>query len=183
MRQSIVQRFFFCVSSCALLGALLVFCVPQLLAFQSSWQPKDQGLNLAGASKDKGYVHLVSATEVTVPAHQLHPVTMKFLINAGMHVNSHTPRSVYLIPTDLKLDAPARMHITDIQFPQGTDFYFHFAPKNALSVYTGEFAVNAQVKAAPGTYPVRGQLHYQACDNEICNPPKTLQFTVQVTAK
>ncbi|HEX4020653.1 MAG TPA: protein-disulfide reductase DsbD domain-containing protein [Acidobacteriaceae bacterium] len=183
MRRSFVQGFLPRVLPGVLLGALLVFCAPQLLAFQSSWQPKDQGLNLAGSAKDKGYVHLVSATEVTVPAGQSHPVTLKFLVNSGLHVNSHTPRSVYLIPTDLKLDTPAGMHITDLQFPQGTDFYFHFAPKNALSVYTGEFAVNARVKAAPGTYPVHGKLHYQACDNEICNPPKTLQFTVLVTAK
>lgn len=169
-----------------LFSALLSLCILPTFALQSQsndWQPKNKGLNLAGSEHDKGSVHLVSATEVAVPAAQFHPVTLKFLINTGMHINSHTPHSVYLIPTNLTLDAPAGMHIAALQFPQGTDYHFQFAPKDAISVYTNEFAVDTRVKAAPGTYTVPGKLHYQACDNQACNPPRTLQFTVQITAK
>jgi DsbC/DsbD-like thiol-disulfide interchange protein len=167
-----------------ILSAVLFFCMPPLLALQSSWQPKDKGLDLTGAPQQgKEWVHLVSATEVVVPAGQAHPLTLKFLINSGLHINSHTPRSAYLVPTTLTLDAPAGMHITAMEFPQGVDYHFHFAPRETLSVYTGEFTVNARAQAAPGTYTVRGKLHYQSCDNQECNPPKTLPFTLQVTAR
>ena len=167
-----------------LFTALLPLCVLPMLALQSGdWQPKDKGLNLAGSRHDKDWVHLVSAAEVTVPSKQSHPIAFQFLIDRGLHINSHTPHSIYLIPTNLTLDAPPGMRIADLQFPQGTDYHFHFAPKDAISVYTGEFAIDTHVKAAPGTYTVPGKLHYQACDNEMCNPPRTLQFTIQVTAK
>jgi hypothetical protein len=55
-----------------------------------------------------------------------------------------------------------------------------------LSVYSGEFAVTADVridKSVPiGTQRIHGEVKFQACDNRQCFPPKTtpLEFDVKV---
>ncbi len=61
-----------------------------------------------------------------------------------------------------------------------------FAGNDKLSVYSGNFAVTAEVRvpksAALGTQRVHGEVRYQACDNRQCFPPKTtpLEFDVKV---
>src|SRR5271168_3083270 len=40
--------------------------------------------------------------QVSIPAGKPSPVDLHFKIGAGLHVNSHTPRSEELIPTTLK---------------------------------------------------------------------------------
>ena len=110
-------------------------------------------------------------------------MTVKFEIQEGLHVNSHTPLSPYLIPTTVTLDAPKGLHLSDITYPQATEYHFEFAPKDTLLVYTGTLPITMQVKAKAGTYTVPGKLKYQACDHQTCNPPKTLLFNLHVTAK
>lgn len=155
-------------------------CSVSLLA-QSAWQPSHQGIGFAQAPA-KQSVQLVSSTELKVPAHKPAQQQLSFLINTGLHINSHTPRSQFLVPTTLTLDAPAGVHIAGMDFPPGVDYHFAFAPKDALSVYTGQFAVLVALHAKPGRYTLHGQLHYQACDNRACNPPKTLPLTLDVVA-
>jgi hypothetical protein len=53
-----------------------------------------------------------------------------------------------------------------------------------LSVYTGVFQIvthfKASAKAAPGAATLTGKLRYQACNNSMCLPPKTLDLSLQV---
>lgn len=111
---------------------------------------------------------------------------LRFRISPGFHINSNTPNSEFLIPTVLKLDAPTDIVVGKINYPDGQDRSFPFAPNEKLSVYSGEFAVRVLVRplhnVVPGKYMFRGQLRYQACDNAACYPPKNLpvQFEVKV---
>jgi Thiol:disulfide interchange protein DsbD, N-terminal len=111
---------------------------------------------------------------------------LRFRIGEGFHVNSNHPTEEYLIPTELKLDAPTDIIIAGITYPPGQMKSFPFAPKEKLSVYTGEFLVSVVVRpldsVLPTEYAVHGTLKYQACDNAACYPPKRLpvDFTVKV---
>jgi len=112
---------------------------------------------------------------------------LRFRISSGFHINSNTPKSEFLIPTVLKLNAPTDIVVGKITYPQGQEMSFPFAPNEKLSVYSGEFAVGVLVRplhnVIPGKYMFRGQLRYQACDNAACYPPKNLpvQFEVKVS--
>jgi hypothetical protein len=75
------------------------------------------------------------------------------------------------------------VEVAQFDYPQGVDYHFQFSPKDALSVYTGEFAVVVRLHARAGHYAVHGQLHYQACDNKACNPPQTLPVQMDITAQ
>jgi len=125
-----------------------------------------------------GVTHLVRGQPGTVE--------LDFRVKQGFHINSNHPNSAYLIPTALKLDAPTDIAIGKIDYPQGRNLSFAFAPDEKLNVYSGDFAVKVTVHplhtAMPGKYNVRGQLRYQACDDRACYPPRNLpvRFEVQV---
>lgn len=114
-------------------------------------------------------------------------VPISFRVISGYHINSNQPKSEYLIPTVLKIDATTDIMIGKIIYPPGQDMSFAFAPDEKLNVYTGDFKVDVSVhplrSVVPGKYAIRGTLKYQACDNAACYPPKQLpvSFDVRVT--
>lgn len=153
---------------------------------QSAWQPAPHGIGF-GAPKSKQWVQMVSSPDVVVkaslPTAASRDVDMRFTIQQGLHINSHTPHSEFLIPTTLTLEKMAGVEIAQVDYPQGVDYHFQFSPKDVLSVYTGEFAVIVRLHARAGHYAMHGQLHYQSCDNKACNPPETLPLQLDVTAR
>jgi hypothetical protein len=123
---------------------------------------------------------------------QLHPgastnVEMDFRVGSNFHINSNQPKSNLLIPTVLKLDAQQPLKVAALHYPPGEEQTFPFSPKEKLSVYSGDFAIDVVLKAAPnaapGSYTVSGELRYQACDKSACYPPKTLPVQFEVTVK
>lgn len=113
-------------------------------------------------------------------------VELHFRVPGGYHINSNTPKSEFLIPTALKLDALTDIVVGKISYPPGRDMAFPFSPNEKLNVYTGDFAVQVVVRplhnVIPGKYMFHGELKYQACDNAACYPPKKLpvQFEIKV---
>jgi hypothetical protein len=64
------------------------------------------------------------------------------------------------------------------------DYSLALQPNYKLSVYTGEFAVRLRVKVkSAGTQTIPATLRYQACDSNACMPPRTLPFTIELTAR
>jgi Disulphide bond corrector protein DsbC len=112
-------------------------------------------------------------------------VNLDFRIGSEFHINSHNPKSELLIPTVLKLTAPDQVTVADVKYPPGQDISFPFSPDEKLSVYSGDFSIDAVLKAPanapPGTYPVTGTLRFQACDHSACYPPKSISVQFQVT--
>lgn len=106
------------------------------------------------------------------------PITLSFRVAPGFHVNSNHPNSELLIPTVLRLDPPTDLTLGNIQYPEGQQLAFAFSPDEKLSVYTGDFTVQATARMIgtmrPGSYRVHGELRYQACDNSACYPPKSV---------
>lgn len=141
-----------------------------------------QGSNNTGVSNPKQYISY-SAEEQVVKARKASVVEMRFHVADGFHVNSHTPKSELLIPTALNLDAADGVKTEAIQYPAGTAYSFSFEPNEKLDVYTGVFTVKVPVVVEAGSHTVNGTLHYQACDNAACYPPKTLPVQLVLTAK
>jgi len=121
---------------------------------------------------------------VTVTRGQGGTATLHFRVAPGYHINSNTPKSEFLIPTALKMDAPTDIALTKVSYPAGKDMSFPFAPDEKLNVYTGDFAITMTVRplhtVQPGKYAIHGDLKYQACDNAACYPPKQLPVEFEV---
>jgi len=142
------------------------------VAAQEEFAPKVPVVKMAPAP----LVTAVQAKPATIP--------LTFNVVNGYHINSNHPKSEFLIPTSLKIDATTDIVIGKVIYPDGQDQSFAFAPDEKLNVYTGDFTVGVVVhplrSVEPGKYIVRGTLKYQACDNTACYPPKNLPVSFDV---
>jgi DsbC/DsbD-like thiol-disulfide interchange protein len=136
----------------------------------------------APAPKQKSYVEYVAEGQV-VKAGVRSVLDLRFHIVDGFHVNSHTPRSDFLIPTKIVLQPAAGVSAEVAEYPAGSDYSFSFDPTNKLSVYARDFTVKVPVVAVAGAHTISGSLHYQACDHAACYPPRSLPVRVIFTAK
>src|ERR1700685_1693683 len=126
--------------------------------------------------------------QVSVPAGKPSPVILHFRVAHGLHINSHTPSDKCLIPTDFSIPDGAGPDGTGVRlyaanYPPGTIISLAFDPSTKLSVYTGEFAIQARIEATPGNHLIQAKLHYQACDQNQCMPPKTIDVPIDVVGK
>lgn len=96
-------------------------------------------------------------------------------VRNGYHVNSNKPSEDYLIPLTLQWGA-GQLTSTAVTYPPPTMEKYAFSPA-PIAVYTSDFTITAKFKAlgAPGTGTVSGKLRYQACTNNMCLPPKTVE--------
>ena len=75
------------------------------------------------------------------------------------------------------------MRLDGAVYPAGADMTLPIDTKTKLSVYTGEFAIQVRIAPAPGNHLVEAKLHYQACDQNQCLPPKTITVPIDVIGK
>jgi hypothetical protein len=132
----------------------------------------------------KPVVSMAPAPVITITQGKASPVPLSFRVARGYHINSNKPKSEFLIPTALKIGATTDIVIGGIDYPDGRELSFAFAPDEKLDVYTGDFQVDVTVRplrsVPPGKYMLRGTLKYQACDNAACYPPKQLPVSFEV---
>lgn len=134
------------------------------------------------APRSKQYISYI-AEEQAVKAGKKSTIEVRFQVADGYHTNSHTPKSELLIPTNLTLKPAAGVTAAAPEYPAGTEYSFAFQPDEKLDVYTKSFTVKVPVVATAGSHTVDGTLHYQACDNAACYPPKNLPVSIIITAK
>jgi hypothetical protein len=129
-------------------------------------------------------VKMAPAPVISVVQGKPATVPLSFRVASGYHINSNKPKSEFLIPTVLKVEATTDIIIGKTTYPDGQDMSFAFAPDEKLNVYTGDFNVDVLVRplhsVTAGKYVVRGTLKYQACDNSACYPPKQLPISFDV---
>jgi hypothetical protein len=121
--------------------------------------------------------------QVTVAAGKPSPVALHFRIAQGLHINSHKPNDDFLIPTIFSIPADSTARLEAANYPPGAEIALPIDPKTKLSVYTGDFVIEARIVAAPGNHLVEGKLRYQACDRNQCMPPKTITVPIDVIGK
>ncbi len=134
------------------------------------------------APATKSYV-LYLAEDQDVHAGKRTVLDLHFRVVSGFHVNSHTPSSALLIPTELVLKPAAGVEAEAPAYPAGKSYSFSFDPSTKLSVYTGDFVVKLPVVAQAGARMIHATLHYQACDRAACYPPRDLPVEVIFTAR
>jgi thiol:disulfide interchange protein DsbD len=106
-------------------------------------------------------------------------------IKAGWHVNSHTPKEDFLIPTEVKVKPAPGLAFSAVAYPKHRETKFSFSDQS-LAVYEGKaiFLVPGTVdaKAAPGPRTLSAVISYQPCNDNQCLPPTelTASLTIEV---
>ncbi len=124
--------------------------------------------------------------KVTVPATGTADASVSLQLRDGFHVNSNTPSDEYFIPLRLTWN-PGPVEAVSVTFPKPKMEKLAFSDK-PVSIFSGDFEVVTRFKAAPGASlgqnVVTGKLRFQACNDRMCLPPKTIDLSlpVEVTA-
>jgi thiol:disulfide interchange protein DsbD len=107
-------------------------------------------------------------------------------IAGGYHVNANPPSFPYLIATQLDLTPAAGISVDFITYPNALTKKFSFA-EQPLAVYEGETDLKVRLSAAktstPGEHNLSAKLRVQACDDQVCYAPGTMDLTLPVTVK
>ena len=102
--------------------------------------------------------------------------TVVMEIPSGYHVNSSRPLEKFLIPTQLKVEAPRGITIGVVTYPRAALRQFKFS-KNRVSVYEGRatmrFDVRVPANFSSGTTELKAHLRFQSCNDEVCFPPQS----------
>ena len=143
------------------------------------------GMLLAGSTL--GFAQTIVLTvvphdRVTAKAGSNAEVKLQVQLRPGYHANSNTPSDEYLIPMRLTWN-PGPLETAEVVYPKGQMEKYSFS-ETPLSVYTGDFQILTRFKiaasAAPGPATVAGKLRYQACNDRMCLPPKTVDVSLPV---
>lgn len=105
-------------------------------------------------------------------------------IAAGWHVNANPPSPDYLIPTTVTLRGAAGLTPGRTTYPAGAPVKLAF-DENPLSVYSGQVTARVALEAAKsatnGARTIAGSVRFQSCNDEVCLPPASVPFTLEVT--
>ena len=108
---------------------------------------------------------------------------LKIYIDPGFHVNSDHPKNEFLIPLKLTWTG-GPFETKHITYPVPEEVT---VGSEQLSVFTGAFVVKSELSVSPQANPglsmLIGKLHYQACDNQSCKRPATVDIKVPVSVQ
>ena len=112
--------------------------------------------------------------------------TIRLTIQKGYHVNANPPTYPYLIPTALEAAPRDGFSISRISYPAPINIKLAFAEK-PLAVYEGQTAIKATMKAddsvQAGERTLPAKLRIQACDDQVCFPPGSIELAIPVRVK
>lgn len=107
-------------------------------------------------------------------------------IPSGYHVNSNRPLEKFLIPTELRVEAPKGFRVTPVSYPRSVSRNFKFS-KNRVLVYEGRaimrFTVTVPSNASTGSTELKLRLRFQSCNDEVCFPPATREMKLWVNVE
>lgn len=102
-------------------------------------------------------------------------------VDDGYHINSNRPAEKYLIPTALKIERTAGLTTTPVTYPKAKLEKFEFS-KKPLSVFEGKSVLKLTARALPslasGSQTLKAKLTVQACNNQLCLRPQTIDVSI-----
>lgn len=131
---------------------------------------------------------VVKATpeELTIAKGTSGDAIVRLQVQKGYHINANPASFSYLIATQLDVMSANGVSVDFITYPDPQTRTFSFADA-PLKVYEGDTLVKAKLKAAPsaeaGKHNLSAKLRVQACDDQVCYAPGTIDLTLPVTIK
>jgi len=127
----------------------------------------------------------IISLEVKTSAEKFHPgetypLEIILKITDPYHINPQTPSDPTLVPTTISLEGRQGVRFSPVEFPEPEVKMLGFS-EIPLAIYEGKIVLNTSVSLAEnfsGTLlMVQGELAYQACDDNTCMAPASLEFS------
>jgi len=127
-----------------------------------------------------------STAELQIPAGGSADAIVRVTIRSGYHINANPASDSYLRATELALQPSNGVSVGFISYPSPLSKKFSFSQK-PLAVYEGEAVIKVMLKAAKsaskGPHSLAAKLSIQACDDQVCYAPGTIDLSIPVTVK
>ena len=123
--------------------------------------------------------------EKTVKRGKLASGKIILTIPNDLHVNSNKPSDEFLIPTNVTFTSP-NIKISKVIYPKAKFKKFSFSEK-PLSIYEGQAVINFTF-LIPANFKnsevmLDAEIQFQACNHEVCFPPKKQKITLSAKIK
>ncbi|MDQ6654111.1 MAG: hypothetical protein M3Y84_15400 [Acidobacteriota bacterium] len=113
-------------------------------------------------------------------------VIVRLTIEPGYHINANPPTYSYLKATELEIAEADGVSVNSVYYPPPLSKKLAFAEK-PVAVYEGttelKVTLEADRSAKKGGRSISAKLHVQACDEQVCYPPGTLDLTIPVSIR
>lgn len=172
----------------ALLGA--VACTPNQQS--GNVNPTNSGNTNTGGPTESGAktppenVVVATADEVQLKRGGTAEAKINLAIVPPYHIHANPASLKNLIATTLTLDEHTSIGFEKPTYPPPVMKTFAF-DKTPLAVWEGTVTVLVSLKApstmSPHSEPMFAKLRYQACDDNACYPPRTIDVSIPVTVK
>ena len=96
-------------------------------------------------------------------------------IEDGWHMQAARPLDTFTIPTALAIDG-----LIQADYPPHVLKTFTFSGGTKLAVYEGTIQIPFTAKLKNGATSVNATLHYQACNDTVCLPPRDASAKINV---
>jgi thiol:disulfide interchange protein DsbD len=126
----------------------------------------------------------VTAAPVNISQSSAADAVIALSISPGFHINANPATYSYLIATEVTANKLEGINVGAPVYPAAVKRKFQFA-EQPLAVYEGEASIKlnlrAEGNAATGRKSLPINVRVQACDEEQCFPPATINTTIPVT--
>jgi hypothetical protein len=139
-------------------------------------------LPASGLAQGSGVLTVAPPSKVSAKRNETAEAKIAVQLRKGFHVNSDNPSDAYLIPLRLTWHR-SELQVVETVYPKPKMETYEFTSK-PLSVFTGDFDIVTRFQVPPkaqtGTAVLLGKLRYQACNEKMCLPPRTVEVRLPV---
>jgi Thiol:disulfide interchange protein DsbD, N-terminal len=164
---------------------LVTICIIVIFAFsgcKNSGKPATASSSPSPAKDVSSSDQVVKAFGHFIPSASI-PASLELVISPGFHVNANPATFPYLIATEVQPGQAEGVQVSNkLTYPPPKMETFSFADQ-PLAVYEGNVAIPIPLTPAPGAKGQRTipfKIRVQACDNEKCYPPATLDAALSI---
>lgn len=128
----------------------------------------------------------VAVQGAEIPAGGFADAIIRVTVQSGYHINSNPPTFPYLKATELDMADTDQISLNSVFYPKPLVKTFAFADK-PLHVYEGETPLTVSLEAVKtakkGQQSIPAKLRIQACDDQVCYPPGSIDVVIPVLIK
>lgn len=140
-------------------------------------------MNFPVLAQEPSFIQLNGESEFTITGDEQQYITLSFLIKEGYHIQSDKVKDESLIPSELSFDASDIFKIGDPVFPAAEEFWME-GVEEPMEVFSDVLKINVPVTILKpelkGPFFLKGNLHYQACDDSKCYFPRDLNINLKI---
>jgi uncharacterized protein len=128
----------------------------------------------------------VEAPPVEINAGASAETSIRLKVDHGYHINANPASFPYLIATELNVPKADGISAVKVSYPQPLTRKFSFS-EEPLNVYENhadlKVTLLADASAKQGQTSLPAKLRIQACDDQVCYPPGTIDVWIPVTVR